>query len=155
MNRQNEGMTYPCGREILSISFPGLRESTGGAVGAVVRAVAGAGLSTVIDRQKLHLVIDEAVTNAMEHGNGWDPAKKVTVVVSHAAGRLRIAIGDEGGGFRPDACTPATGTLKNRGRGLSLMRHFCETAWNDKGNVVILYFALIEKPMASCAVRTP
>jgi anti-sigma regulatory factor (Ser/Thr protein kinase) len=148
-------MICPCGREILSISFPSIRESMGEAVGLVVDAVAGAGLSTVIDRQELHLVIDEAVTNAMEHGNGWDPGKKVAVVVSHTAGRLRIAIGDEGGGFRPDACMPAAGVLKDRGRGLPLMRHFCETFWNGKGNVVILYFALIEKPMASCAVRTP
>jgi len=137
------------------MSVPSSADARQALVGAVLGAVEGAGLSTVIDRQELRLVIDEAVTNAMEHGNRWDPGKKVTVVVSHAAGRLRIAIGDEGAGFRPEACPAATGELKERGRGLPLMRYYCETAWNDRGNVVILYFALAERPMTSCAARTP
>lgn len=155
MNTRNEGMTCTCGREILSISFPSSRETRSEAVGAVVGAITGAGLSTVIDRRELHLVIDEAVTNAMEHGNGWDPAKKVTVVVSRTAGRLRIAIGDEGGGFRPEACALNTTAFKERGRGISLIRYYCETAWSEKANVVILYFALSENPTTSCAPRTP
>ncbi len=137
------------------MSVPSLEDARQALVGAVLGAVEGAGLSTVIDGQELRLVIDEAVTNAMEHGNRWDPGKKVTVVISHAAGRLRIAVGDEGAGFRPETCPAATGELKERGRGLPLMRYYCETAWNDRGNVVILYFALAERPMTSCAARTP
>ena len=137
------------------MSFPSSRDAGLAAVGAVVGAVSEAGLSTVIDRQEFRLVIDEAVTNAMEHGNGWDPGKKVTVVISHSAGRLRIAIGDEGAGFRPETCPAVTGELKERGRGLPLIRYYCDTAWNDRGNVVILYFALAERPMTSCAARTP
>lgn len=137
------------------MSFPSSRGAGLAAVGAILGAVEGGGLSTVIGRQELRLVIDEAVTNAMEHGNRWDPGRKVTVVVSHAAERLRIAIGDEGAGFRPETCPAATGQLKERGRGLSLMRYYCDTAWNERGNVVILYFALAERPTTSCAVRTP
>ena len=119
MNVHKDRLPSPCGRELLSMSFPSSRDAGLAAVGAVVGAVSEAGLSTVIDRQEFRLVIDEAVTNAMEHGNGWDPGKKVTVVISHSAGRLRIAIGDECG-VQAETCPAATGELKERGRGCRL-----------------------------------
>jgi len=45
------------------------------------------------------LVIDEAITNAIEHGNNGDPDKVIRVSVRADLKSLHIAVEDEGKGF--------------------------------------------------------
>ena len=49
----------------------------------------------------IKLAIEEALVNAIRHGNGLDPAKKVCVEYRVAPERIDIRIRDEGTGYDP------------------------------------------------------
>ncbi len=71
------------------------------------------------------LVLTEAVTNSIKHGNELDPSKKVTIELQrHNCGKVCFEIKDEGKGFDPmkvpDPTQPNRITQPN-GRGLMLM----------------------------------
>jgi serine/threonine-protein kinase RsbW len=90
----------------------------------------------------VHLAIEEALVNAIRHGNREDPAKRVEVHCRLACDRVKVEIADEGPGFDParvpdptDACHLAL----PMGRGLHLMRSFMSrVTYEDQGRKVIL-----------------
>ena len=90
----------------------------------------------------IHLAAEEALVNAIVHGNKLDPAKKVRVACEVGRELVRIRITDEGAGFDP-ALVPDC-TLEERlevpsGRGVMLMRSFMtRIEYNAKGNSVLL-----------------
>ncbi|GIW94712.1 MAG: hypothetical protein KatS3mg110_2753 [Pirellulaceae bacterium] len=90
----------------------------------------------------IHLALEEAITNAMKHGNRWDPAKRVTVRWQASTERFSIEITDEGNGFDPDAVPDPTldeNLEQTSGRGLVLMRNFMnEVRYNARGNSVLM-----------------
>ena len=51
----------------------------------------------------IHLTLEEAVINAVKHGNKMDPTKKVTVSYSIDSEKVEISITDEGNGFSPES----------------------------------------------------
>jgi anti-sigma regulatory factor (Ser/Thr protein kinase) len=132
--------------EIYNVSFPSLKDSRKGIVNTVIDNIQANGLSTKLTRDELYLVIDEAVTNAMEHGNKWDRGKMVSIAVTRQANQLVVSVSDEGAGF---ACVPSinacaeTETLTLRGRGIKIIRQFCNPRWNDRGNRIDLIIDLL------------
>jgi serine/threonine-protein kinase RsbW len=88
----------------------------------------------------IHLSIEEAMMNAVKHGNGDDPHKKIQVEYSLTPNRFDISITDEGGGFRPvEVPDPRCGEnlYKPAGRGLLLMRAYMDSVeYNKAGNCV-------------------
>jgi len=90
----------------------------------------------------IHLAAEEALVNAIVHGNQLDPAKRVRVVCEVSPGRVRLDITDEGPGFDPSSVPDCT--LEERldvpsGRGVMLMRSFMtRIEYNAKGNSVVL-----------------
>jgi len=90
----------------------------------------------------VHLSVEEAVVNAIKHGNQNDQSKKVRVQFHTSADKLRIEIEDEGDGFDPDSVPDPTfeeNLELPSGRGLMLMRNFMtRIEFNDKGNQVVL-----------------
>jgi serine/threonine-protein kinase RsbW len=90
----------------------------------------------------IQLAVEEALVNAMKHGNRMDHAKRVHVACRMALDLLRIEITDEGPGFDPSAVSNPTDPLRlqsPRGRGIMLMRSFMSRVqYNDEGNRVIL-----------------
>jgi serine/threonine-protein kinase RsbW len=90
----------------------------------------------------VHLAVEEALMNAIKHGNQRDPEKKVSVDTKISADLLRIEVEDEGPGFDPDDVPDPT--LEENlelpsGRGLMLMRTFMSRVeFNDKGNGVLM-----------------
>jgi CheY-like chemotaxis protein/anti-sigma regulatory factor (Ser/Thr protein kinase) len=88
----------------------------------------------------LKMAIFEALTNAMEHGNGWDADKLVTVEVEIDKKRLWISIKDEGQGFDESCLADPTSEeclLSERGRGVFLMKAIMdEVMFNQPGNEV-------------------
>ena len=94
------------------------------------------------DRFALELVLDEAITNAVKHGNGNDPDKKVTVKFTSTPQRFEVEITDEGPGFDYNALPNPTceeNLLKPSGRGVLLMNAYMdEVVFNEKGNSVRL-----------------
>lgn len=90
----------------------------------------------------IRLSVDEAVTNAIKHGNKSSPTKTVRVRFRLDKRGVRIEIEDQGDGFRPeDVPDPRDEENLERpnGRGLMLMREFMShIEFNSKGNLVVL-----------------
>jgi serine/threonine-protein kinase RsbW len=90
----------------------------------------------------VHLATEEALVNAICHGNHSDARKNVHVVCRLDRDRIRIEISDEGGGFDPAALPdPTAGDQINApcGRGVMLMRAFMSRVqFNARGNAVVM-----------------
>jgi len=88
------------------------------------------------------LALEEALVNAIKHGNGLDPEKVVKVRCAVSAEKVEIDIEDEGEGFDPlDVPDPTDddNLEKPSGRGLMLMRAFMTSIeYNDRGNRVVM-----------------
>jgi len=92
-----------------------------------------------IDLPDLNLILDEAIINAMEHGNKWDPSKNIRVKISLTEKGIQIEIEDEGQGFdyyQNYSTKEITPPLRERGRGLLLMQKFCDIEWQNCGNII-------------------
>ena len=75
------------------------------------------------------LLVSEAVTNAMEHGNGWDASKKVHLRVTAGEERIECTVSDEGDGFDPSVVEDPLeedNILRSCGRGLYFMRSLAD-----------------------------
>jgi serine/threonine-protein kinase RsbW len=88
----------------------------------------------------IKLALEEALVNAIKHGNQMDPDKRVFVVFQVTTQRFDIRITDEGPGFNPEDVPDPT-AIENIerpcGRGLLLMRGFMtEVQYHGKGNTV-------------------
>jgi len=94
------------------------------------------------DRFKIRLTVEEALVNAMKHGNQLDPDKHVQVSYRITPERFDVRITDEGPGFTPSADPgPTDDRLLQRpgGRGLFIMRGFMdEVQYHGQGNVVTM-----------------
>jgi serine/threonine-protein kinase RsbW len=90
----------------------------------------------------IRLAIEEALVNAVKHGNRGDSAKLVRVRYQAAEDQFMIEIEDEGPGFRPEEVPdPLAPENFERacGRGLLLMEHYMTwVQYNDAGNGVTL-----------------
>ena len=88
----------------------------------------------------VHLAVEEAVVNAIKHGNQDNPSKIVNVTCRVSKAEIYIHIGDEGDGFNPDDIPDPTQDENLEipsGRGLMLMRTFMDRVeFNDVGNQV-------------------
>jgi len=90
----------------------------------------------------IKLALEEALVNAIKHGNQMDRSKNVHISYRVLTDRFEIHIRDEGVGFDPnDVPDPTAVENLERpcGRGLMLMRHYMsEVAYNETGNAVRL-----------------
>ena len=90
----------------------------------------------------IRLSLEEAIVNAVKHGNRQDSAKCVHIRFQASACQFMIEIRDEGKGFDPEAVPDplAPGNLERPGgRGVFLMRHYMSwVQFNEAGNCVTL-----------------
>jgi serine/threonine-protein kinase RsbW len=90
----------------------------------------------------LRLALEEAVVNAIKHGNRLDKTKQVHVLCKSTKDGVWIKIADQGPGFDPEAvpdCTDPDRLDVPSGRGIMLMRNYMSRVeYNDVGNVVVL-----------------
>lgn len=90
------------------------------------------------------VAVTEAVNNAMQHGNKYDPSKMVNISYEVDADQISFTISDQGSGFDylnlPDPTDPEN-LEKPAGRGVFLMKHLADQIiFSDNGKVVELYF---------------
>jgi anti-sigma regulatory factor (Ser/Thr protein kinase) len=79
------------------------------------------------------LCLEEALVNAVRHGNCCEGDREIRVMVTADADRCTIKVCDEGRGFSPDAIElPAPDTPG--GRGICLIRHFMDEVRFDREN---------------------
>lgn len=86
----------------------------------------------------LRLSVEEALSNAIRHGNRYDVHKKVDIRYSVNSDRIELYVQDEGDGFDPsvvpDPTTPENLESPN-GRGIMLMRAYMnQVEYNTRGN---------------------
>ena len=88
------------------------------------------------------LAVEEALVNAVKHGNQLDKDKSVRVVYHLNPNHFEIFITDQGPGFDPeDVPDPTAEENLERacGRGLFLMRHYMShVQFLDKGNTIAM-----------------
>ena len=90
----------------------------------------------------VRLALEEAIVNAIKHGNGMDPDKNVQIECRVCPERVWVRIRDEGDGF--DVSTLPDPTLEENlerpsGRGILLMREFMtKVEYVENGTCVIL-----------------
>lgn len=90
----------------------------------------------------VNMALEEALVNAIKHGNRNDETKRVRVSARLSPQQLWVRIEDDGPGFDP-ATVPDPTSPENldrpSGRGLMLMRAFMSRVdFNQRGNCVIL-----------------
>ncbi len=94
------------------------------------------------DQFGIRLALEEAVVNAIRHGNGLAPDKNVEVSGQITAERCCLKITDEGPGFDPAEIPDPTDEAnldKPNGRGIMLMRSFMTSVeFSASGNSVTL-----------------
>jgi len=112
--------------------------------------ILGALSSYVLDEGKIfdiRLCIEEAVRNAMVHGNRSDKSREVKVTYWISDDRLTIEVEDKGEGFDHSELADPTidpHLLKNSGRGVYLIKKLMDRAdYNDAGNKLTMVKDLI------------
>ena len=90
----------------------------------------------------IHMAMEEAIQNAIRHGNECRSGKFVRVTIDLDDSQFKSTVTDEGQGFDPEVVPDPTedGNLdKCSGRGVMLIKHFVdEVTYNACGNSVTL-----------------
>lgn len=90
----------------------------------------------------IKLALEEALVNAVKHGNKLDPAKHVKVQYHVTNRRTDIVIEDQGNGFNPGELPDPTSDCNLEmcsGRGILLMRAYMSSVvFNPAGNKVTM-----------------
>jgi serine/threonine-protein kinase RsbW len=88
----------------------------------------------------IRLALEEAMVNAIKHGNNFDRNKKVHISYKVDSERFEILIADEGHGFDPEDVPDPTAVENLErpcGRGLMLMRYYMNSVcYNTNGSSV-------------------
>lgn len=89
--------------------------------------------------------LDEAVRNAIEHGNHFESDKRVTISFTTKKGDLVFSVKDEGDGFQisdvPDPTDHYFDMSQEIGKGLFLMKQLSDGVnTNEKGNEISMRF---------------
>ncbi len=92
------------------------------------------------DESLILMALDEAIVNAIKHGNSGDARKAVHIVAELSACEACFTVSDEGPGFArenvPDPTDPSR-LLEPSGRGLFLISHIMdEVCYNQCGNEI-------------------
>jgi serine/threonine-protein kinase RsbW len=145
-------LSYKLRRSASALLLPHIRETIEIELPSDVRYLDGV-LSYLVERavkygivppgaSNVFVALDEALANAIKHGNQNDPAKTVRVRAEYSTREARFTITDEGEGFNPiavpDPCAPAN-LLKPSGRGVMLIQHIMDDVrYNERGNEVTM-----------------
>ena len=121
--------------------FLGIAEEKWGVIEAILAELLGPNAAAK-DRFGLQLCLDEAIQNAIHHGNRDDASKSVEVSVHSASDGWRIAVHDAGDGFDPSQVPDPRGDEgieSESGRGLFILQQYMNgVAWFDGGRTLVL-----------------
>ena len=105
-------------------------------------------LSTLLDDDdlayKVVLLLTEAVTNAIEHGNKLDTTKAVHILLEVKDAKIVVEVQDEGHGFNPNNIANPIDTeniLNDGGRGIFFIEQMAdEVHFDNNGSRVQIVF---------------
>ena len=75
---------------------------------------------------ELCTAVIEACTNAMEHGNGMVESTEVEIHLDFTSTGILVTVYDHGQGFDYEHWSPSTDLMRERGRGILIMREFTD-----------------------------
>ena len=81
------------------------------------------------ESHQIAMSVREAAVNAVLHGNGYDPQKKMRMSIEQSGNQFIVSIADEGKGLKPeDVPDPLAqeNILKQSGRGIFLIKSFMD-----------------------------
>ena len=126
----------PFGEKLLEMSVPTQLSFKTPLVFRMVKELTKHGCLPWTGSHRAELCCDEALTNAMMHGNKLDPAKKVHVTLFADDERWGAIVEDEGEGFGPESIPDADDPeflFREAGRGILLMDGYVdELKYNRK-----------------------
>ncbi|HSN49652.1 MAG TPA: ATP-binding protein [Bacteroidales bacterium] len=93
------------------------------------------------------LTVEEAVKNAVIHGNKMDEKKQVLLTFQRKPAGLSFTVTDEGGGFNylavPNPLDLDDRAAESAGKGIFLIRSLADaTRYNAKGNTIEIVFTV-------------
>ncbi len=93
-------------------------------------------------QRKVELCLDEAITNAVVHGNGGDFKKKVKVILFRDKDSWGVIVSDEGQGFTAEALPRVEGEQalwQEHGRGIAIISLYLnELVYYDGGRTLFM-----------------
>ncbi len=98
----------------------------------------------------IYVGFEEALWNAMIHGNRENPSKKVTVETEITRNTVMICVEDEGEGFDPEMLPDPTldeNLLKEGGRGVYLMKHLMDDVRFENGGKRVVMMKYLKQTL--------
>jgi serine/threonine-protein kinase RsbW len=128
-------------RETIEIEMPSDVRYLDGVLSYLVERASKFGV-VLPGASNIFVALDEALANAIKHGNKNDASKTVRVRADISTREARFTISDEGAGFNiadlPDPRHPSN-LLKPSGRGVMLIHHIMDdVSYNERGNEVTM-----------------
>ena len=77
--------------------------------------------------EELGASVIEACTNAMEHGNQLEEQSTVEVILELEGREVSVTVLDKGPGFDFETWEPSSELMRERGRGILIMREFTDS----------------------------
>lgn len=111
------------GKQFFRKQFPSTAEAMRDVVSSALLALEERGWISEDEQYFAHLCLEEAVVNAMKHGNKGDKNLRVDLEILDEAENCRIIVRDQGDGFCPNSVTPPP-TEELGGRGVFLIKSF-------------------------------
>jgi serine/threonine-protein kinase RsbW len=132
----------PFGKVLVDQSIPSELALKTALVHRVIKMLRDAGHLPSYGTGLAELAVEEALANALVHGNKLDATKEVRVIVFGDDKRFGVIIEDQGQGFTaeklPNTRDPEN-LLSERGRGIHLISHYMDLVrFSGKGNRVML-----------------
>ena len=129
------------GNPIYRADFPGSIAGKNRAISEVLAVLLADGRRAA-DPFRLRICLDEAIQNAIDHGNGGDAAKVVSLTVLESAEGWEVLVRDQGRGFLPEEVPdPRLGPQVEAegGRGLLILREYMDSVrYYEGGRTLVL-----------------
>ena len=137
----------PEGARIFEADFPSDTKSKTHTLEALLDAISRSGAGG-LGTAKLRLALDEALVNAVMHGNKYDAAKSAQVSAHLSSTALTVIVSDQGAGFKeedlPDPDAPEN-LLEESGRGVILIRGVMDEISYWRGGTMLVMTKRIPK----------
>ncbi len=112
-------------RPFFEEEFPSTFAALNATLGRALEALARHGWIAQEHQSAARLCLEEALVNAIRHGNASDPRRHVRLELTEDGDHCIIRVYDEGSGFQPEqVCLPDA--QQPGGRGVCLMKHYME-----------------------------
>ncbi len=123
-----------------SLVVPTRADKIGETIDKIVSFLSKYNCPTNLLETNIPLVLDELITNAMMHGNKWDPHKMVFISGEVYDDGIKIKVKDEGEGIPlSDVSSDKTPSLDYlSGRGIFLVKHHVSSMRISGNEVVVL-----------------